>query len=217
MSNDAAVQDCGCLGGTAGAGQVAGAGEVSGPACTLPHTELGARIDAFRALFQGSFVERARDVEGVLWRLARSSHTEQESRRLAALEATCCSPLEFTVDVDADHVIWRITGPASAKLLLDAFYELPSEAVDAATVVASNEITSRRAGGALVGLGVACAACCAAPFALPWLLPLIAPVIGGLAGWRLGSAELVCIGVLVGGGVLVAMLLLGHRRRHHVA
>ena len=209
MGNEASVQGCGCAQGNAGAGLVSGAGEVSGPVCALPQTELGARIGAFRALLKGSFVERSRDVDGVVWRLVRSAHVEQESRRLAALESNCCAPLAFTVDVDADHVIWRITGSANAARLLDAFYQLPSEVV-------STEITGRPAGGVLVGIGVACAACCAAPFALPWLLAAVAPVVGGLASWQLGSAELACIGAIVGAAVLVAMLVSRYRRHPRV-
>jgi len=45
------------------------------------------------------------------------------------------------------------------------------------------------------------------------LAPVVAPLIGGVAGWRFGSAELVCIGLLVGGAVLVTMILTRRTRQ----
>lgn len=210
VSSKGSVQGCGCDGRD---DRAFASEEAAGPTCTLSDANLEERLDAFRALFAGAFETRSRDGDSVTWVLRRSDTLEQESRRLAALEATCCSPLTFEVYGDERHIIWRISGPKSAEHLLDVFYELPATHGLETVLSDPGKPTTGRAGKVIVGVGAACAACYAAPFALPWLAPLVAPLIGGVAGWRLGSAELICVGLLVGGAVLVAMLLAQRSRR----
>lgn len=94
--------------------------------CSLPSHQLTGRGNDFRALFTNAFVRGERIGESVVWYLRNLPGIEMESRRLAALETTCCSALRFTFSVDEQHVVWRITGPASARALLDLFGRLPT-------------------------------------------------------------------------------------------
>jgi hypothetical protein len=79
----------------------------------------------FRALFDGTLLDRRRDANGVSWILSATDRIEQESHRLAALEERCCDGIRIAIARDADRVTWRINGPPSAARTLDAFYELP--------------------------------------------------------------------------------------------
>ncbi len=93
--------------------------------CRLPINDRAQRIADFRALFADTLVDRARVSDGVRWTLRALTTTETESHRLAALEARCCDGISFDVVRQGDQVVWQITGPASVKATLDAFYELP--------------------------------------------------------------------------------------------
>jgi hypothetical protein len=93
--------------------------------CSLPLDQLSERGKQFQALFANAFVRSERIGESVVWYLRKLPEIEMESRRLAALETTCCSALRFDVSVDEQHVVWRITGPTSARALLDLFGQLP--------------------------------------------------------------------------------------------
>ena len=79
--------------------------------------------DAYQALFGRAFLDRARDDQTVVWRLAGLPGVERESRRLAELERRRRSDLRFDVRVDDGEVIWRIVGPYGRSL--DRLYALP--------------------------------------------------------------------------------------------
>ena len=97
-----------------------------GAACRLPPGDRAQRTTDFRALLAGTLIGRARVADGVRWILRAGKAVEAESHRLASLEARCCDGIRFHVVHDGDHVVWRISGPASAKAALDAFYALPA-------------------------------------------------------------------------------------------
>ena len=93
--------------------------------CSLPIADRAQRTADFRALLADAFRDRSRSADGVQWKLRASASTEAESRRLAALEARCCDGVRFEVERRGDDVLWTVTGPQSARAVLDAFYELP--------------------------------------------------------------------------------------------
>lgn len=93
--------------------------------CRLPVGDRAQRTNDFRALFADTLIDRERLAEGVRWTLRADPTVEAESHRLAALEARCCEGIRFDVVREGDRVVWRITGPASAKAIMDAFYALP--------------------------------------------------------------------------------------------
>ena len=93
--------------------------------CRLPASDRTQRTADFRALFADAFIDHERTLDGVRWTLRAGAATEAESRRLADLEARCCDGVRFSVDRRGDRVVWEITGPGTAKPLLDAFYTLP--------------------------------------------------------------------------------------------
>lgn len=81
------------------------------------------RREAYRALFDRAFLDRARDESVVVWRLAGLPGVERESRRLAAIERRRRADLQFDVRVDDGEVIWRIVGPHRRSL--DPLFALP--------------------------------------------------------------------------------------------
>jgi len=93
--------------------------------CRLPLSDRAQRTADFRALFADTLVNRVRLSDGVLWTLRANDTTETESRRLAALEARCCDGIRFDVAREGHELVWRISGPPSARATLDALYELP--------------------------------------------------------------------------------------------
>jgi hypothetical protein len=93
--------------------------------CSLPIADRAQRTADFRALLAGTFVDRARSAHRVQWLLRADERTESLSHRLAALEARCCDGVRFDVQRLGDRVLWEISGPASARRTLDAFFELP--------------------------------------------------------------------------------------------
>jgi hypothetical protein len=93
--------------------------------CRLPPADRAQRTADFRALFDGTTIDRSRLPDGVRWTLAAGATTEAESRRLADLEARCCDGIRFVVERRGDVVVWEITGPPASQATLDAFYELP--------------------------------------------------------------------------------------------
>jgi hypothetical protein len=95
-------------------------------ACRLPPADRTQRTADFRALFANTLIGRARVADGVRWILRARAGVETESHRLASLESRCCDGIRFLVVRDADHIVWRISGPPSAKAALDAFYALPA-------------------------------------------------------------------------------------------
>lgn len=93
--------------------------------CRLPLSDRALRTADFRALFADTLVDRVRLSDGVRWTLRANETTETESRRLAALEARCCDGIRFDVAREGNELVWRISGPPSAKATLDALYDLP--------------------------------------------------------------------------------------------
>lgn len=83
----------------------AAAPEGRGDTCRLPPADRAQRTADFRALFDGTFVDRARLPTGVCWTLRPSETTEAESRRLAALEARCCDGVRFEVSREAERIV----------------------------------------------------------------------------------------------------------------
>jgi hypothetical protein len=100
------------------------------PVCRLPPSDRAGRTADFRRLFAASSVDRTRVPGVVTWQLRATDETEQESRRLAALEERCCDGVRFEIERDRDYVIWKISGPTSAQPTLDALYALPVLIVD---------------------------------------------------------------------------------------
>jgi hypothetical protein len=94
--------------------------------CTLPAADREQRTREFRALFDGTLLDRQRDASGVRWLLSARSQTEAESRRLAALEERCCDGIRIAIACEGPLVTWQISGSSSAAATLDAFYDLPA-------------------------------------------------------------------------------------------
>ena len=94
--------------------------------CSLPPADRARRTADFRRLFEDALLDRTRDGDVVVWKLRASDASESESHRLAALEARCCDGIRFEVKRERDTLLWCISGPSSAKPLLDTFYELPA-------------------------------------------------------------------------------------------
>lgn len=93
--------------------------------CSLSTEQLGERTKDFRKLF-ASFVRVERHNDTVNWYFNKGVDVEHESRRLAELEAACCSSLRFDIGIDDQYIIWAITGNELTHGLIDLFYQLPT-------------------------------------------------------------------------------------------
>jgi hypothetical protein len=81
--------------------------DADGRTCQLPAADGDRRTSDFRALRAGQGVEA-------------------ESHRLASCESRCSDGIRFHVVREGDHIVWRISGPPSARATLDAYYALPA-------------------------------------------------------------------------------------------
>lgn len=93
--------------------------------CSLPASDRPARTEAFRRLLSDSLIRRERSEHTVVWTLRHTPETAGASHRLAELERRCCDGVTFTLSTSPEQIEWRISGPATAAPVLDAFYQLP--------------------------------------------------------------------------------------------
>lgn len=143
--------------------------EAQAIACDLPQAEQERLASAYKAgLF--SHVEEVREkADGYSLRFSWEAERVRELGEFLAVETSCCSFLDHSVEVPRgkEHIWLHFTGTAEAKALLKPELErlVPAE------VAVSSESSERRVGRGLKfasfglsGVGLAALVCCAAPF-----------------------------------------------------
>lgn len=91
--------------------------------CTLSDSEMPARGESFRALFERGLVRREASADRAVWSFAWSDELERDVRELAAAEQGCCSFWIFDIRRDGEELRWEARVPpdrASAIDMLDS-------------------------------------------------------------------------------------------------
>ncbi len=85
------------------------------------------RLAEYARFLDVAFVSRSRTADAMTWRLRAEPGIEAWARDLAARENACCAFMTHTISMEAGHVVWHATtiDDASARAVLDLFYELP--------------------------------------------------------------------------------------------
>jgi hypothetical protein len=87
-------------------------------ACTLTPAELAAQAGRWQRLMARAMTERAETADGLRMSFRREPGTEDELRRLVAVESECCAWADWTVDTSAGSLMLevRTTGTGLAAL-----------------------------------------------------------------------------------------------------
>jgi hypothetical protein len=94
--------------------------------CSLDAESFGERAEEWMSLARGSLLKLRRDGDRVILTFAGEERVEKELRRLAELEAACCSFLAFSISRADGQIQAEITVPKEAAAVLDLFLELPT-------------------------------------------------------------------------------------------
>ena len=166
--------------------------------CSLDSAAQEKRFGEFAELASVALVEAVRTPRGARLLLRHGDSVQASLWRLIEAERRCCSFLEFSVEV-TDPGLWvEVSGPPSARPLIDRLFD-HELAAGAAVSHPGETKTSKWPALAALGGGLALVVCC-----------VLAPVLIG-AAWMLALGPLVealLIGVAV---VLGAMALRRHR------
>lgn len=87
-------------------------------ACTLTPTDLAAQDGRWQRLMARAMTERAETADGLRMSFRRELATEEELRRLVAVESECCAWADWTVDMSAGNLMLEVrsAGPGIATL-----------------------------------------------------------------------------------------------------
>ncbi len=165
-------------------------------ACTLPEPERRVRREELGRGFARR-ITGARELEdGVAFRFALDSETEEEVRAFAEFESRCCAFAEFETRRDeANGLLWlEVRGPQGTRELVSAWIPEDCERLADENGGTYGEKCAFRFG--LAGMGGAAVAlvCCATP-ALPLALGLVglAGASSLVAGWLDAGAWLLLV------------------------
>jgi len=94
------------------------AGDTVPVACTLTPADLSAQADRWQRLMARAMTERAETADGLRIFFRSGPGTEDELRRLVAVESECCAWADWTVAVSAATLVLdvRSTGAGIATL-----------------------------------------------------------------------------------------------------
>jgi hypothetical protein len=90
-------------------------------ACRLDATSKGTRVARWQALADRALVESARVADGARQRYRGGAAIEEELRELVDLERECCPFLEVRFDRAGRELILKVSGPAEAAPIIEAF------------------------------------------------------------------------------------------------
>ena len=94
--------------------------------CTLDD-DLGARLDAFRALFARGLRRRASEPGRAEWGFAWSAALAADARSFATAERACCSFFTFEIALHGDELRWIATAPPERHATLALLDEVAAE------------------------------------------------------------------------------------------
>ena len=91
--------------------------------CSLDSAAREKRFGEFAELASAALVEAVRTPDGARLLLRSDDSAQVSLRRLIEAERRCCSFLEFTVDVQDAAIRVEVSGPPSARPLIDRLFE----------------------------------------------------------------------------------------------
>ncbi len=93
-------------------------------ACALDSAGLETRFGEFAELASVALVEAERTPDGARVLLRQGDSVQATLSRLIEAERRCCSFLEFAVDVGDAGIRVEVSGPPSARPLIDRLFDL---------------------------------------------------------------------------------------------
>lgn len=92
--------------------------------CSLDSAGQEGRFGEFAELASAALVEAVRTPYGARLLLRHGDSVQTSLRRLIEAERRCCSFLEFAVDVGDAGIRVEVSGPPSARPLIDRLFDL---------------------------------------------------------------------------------------------
>lgn len=92
--------------------------------CSLDSAGQEKRFGEFAELASAALVEAVRTPDGARLLLRHDDSVQVSLLRLIEAERRCCSFLEFAVDVRDSGIRVEVSGPRSARLLIDRLFDL---------------------------------------------------------------------------------------------
>jgi hypothetical protein len=96
--------------------------------CSLDSAGQEKRFGEFAELASVALVDAVRTPDGARLQLRRDDSVEASLRRLIEAERRCCSFLEFAVDLRCAGILVEVSGPPSARPLIDRLFDLEPSA-----------------------------------------------------------------------------------------
>jgi hypothetical protein len=93
-------------------------------ACSLDSGEQETRFREFADLAAVALIDSSRTPNGARIRLRHSSSVQESLWRLIEAERRCCSFLHFGVEAGDEVLEVEISGPPSARLMIDRLFDL---------------------------------------------------------------------------------------------
>jgi hypothetical protein len=84
------------------------AGSTVPVACTLTPADLAAQAGRWQRLMARAMTERAETADGLRMSFRREPGTEEELRRLVAVESECCAWADWTVEMSAGNLMLEV-------------------------------------------------------------------------------------------------------------
>ena len=92
--------------------------------CSLDSAGQEERLGEFAELASAALFEAVRTPRGARLSLRRGDSVQASLSRLIEAERRCCSFLEFAVEVRDTSIRVEVTGPPSARRLIDRLFDL---------------------------------------------------------------------------------------------
>jgi hypothetical protein len=77
-------------------------------ACTLTPADLAAQADRWQQLMARAMTQRAETADGLRMSFRREPGTEEDLRRLVAVESECCAWADWTVNTSAGNLMLEV-------------------------------------------------------------------------------------------------------------
>ena len=98
------------------------AGSAVPVACTLTPADLAAQTGRWQRLMAQAMTERAETPDGLRLSFRREPGTEEELRRLVAVESECCAWADWTVDMSASTLMLEVRSAGTGIATLHGMF-----------------------------------------------------------------------------------------------